>query len=185
MALGALRRGGPRLHRVAFALWTGDQVGELLRRVWQQRSEAVDESKRTIYPSIRRRAESENARIYFADQPRIRWECHAGTTWAPVGKTMVVEATGARFSPNLISAISPGGELHSRLVEGPVTAGVFAELSARSAAETPAEQKAFLIVGGHPLASRPGHQRQLEARVDLLFLPPYSAQRNRDQQVRG
>jgi hypothetical protein len=34
-----------------------------------------------------------------------------GTTWAPVAQTPVVEATGARFKVNLISAVSPRGQL--------------------------------------------------------------------------
>jgi transposase len=34
----------------------------------------------------------------------------SGTTWAPQGCTPVVEATGKRFSPNMISAVVDGGQ---------------------------------------------------------------------------
>lgn len=105
-----------------------------------------------------------------------------------MGKTPVVEATGARFSINLLSAISPGGELRFRLVEGTVTAGVFADFIARLAADTPAEQKVFLIVDGHSTHRARRVQRQLQAlegRVEPFFLPPYSPQLNPDEQVWG
>jgi len=36
----------------------------------------------------------------------VRSNYHAGTTWAPVGQTPAVCATGARFGLNMISAIS-------------------------------------------------------------------------------
>jgi hypothetical protein len=31
---------------------------------------------------------------------------NAGTTWAPVGQTPVVKATGARFGLNMLSAVN-------------------------------------------------------------------------------
>jgi hypothetical protein len=36
----------------------------------------------------------------------VRSDYHAGTTWAPVGQTPVVRTTGARFSVNMISAVT-------------------------------------------------------------------------------
>ena len=53
------------------------------------------------------------ASIFFADEASIRTDHHAGTTWAPVGQTPVVITTGERKSVNMVSAISPRGELRS------------------------------------------------------------------------
>jgi len=61
------------------------------------------------YPAIRAGAEAQNAIIYFADEASIRSDYHSGTTWARKGKTPVVKATGARFSINMISAVSGEG----------------------------------------------------------------------------
>ena len=58
------------------------------------------------YPKIRKLAKKEKATIYFGDEASVRSDYHSGTTWAPVGKTPVVETTGARFSVNMISAVS-------------------------------------------------------------------------------
>ncbi|AWN15486.1 Transposase [Salinisphaera sp. LB1] len=213
---GALRDSDPRQYRFAFALWTRDIVRELLRRergvrvsavtvgrvlrrlgftpqrplrrAWQQSPEAVAEWKQTVYPEIRRRAQRERARIYFADESGVRSDYHAGTTWAPTGETPIVEATGARFSINLVSAISPGGSLRFQLVEGTVTAEVFAGFIQRLAADTAADEKVFLIVDGHPTHRAKRVRRTLEAldgRVELFFLPGYSPELNPDEQVWG
>jgi hypothetical protein len=54
------------------------------------------------------RAQQENAHIYFVDESGVRSTHHAGTTSGrPKGQTPVVEATGARFSVNLLFAVGP------------------------------------------------------------------------------
>ena len=59
--------------------------------------------------------QTHEAKVYFADEAGIRSDCHAGTTWAERDSTPVVKATGARFSCNMISAVSPLGELRFML----------------------------------------------------------------------
>ena len=66
------------------------------------------------FPAIRKQAKAEGASIYFADEAGIRSDYHAGTTWAPVGQTPVVKATGARHSLNMRrSLINPGTYLRA------------------------------------------------------------------------
>ena len=55
------------------------------------------------------------ATIYFADEAGIRSDYHAGTTWAPVGRTPVVQRTGARYSMNMLSAVTAQGALRFML----------------------------------------------------------------------
>ena len=124
----------PRQLRFPFALWTRAMireligrefgvrlsevsVGRLLRklglspqrplyRAYQQNPEAVARWKAEAYPAIRGQGAKVGARIYFADETGVRSDYHAGTTWAPVGRTPVVAATGDRFGVNLISAVT-------------------------------------------------------------------------------
>src|SRR6476661_1112191 len=131
----------PRQFQFDFALWTRrivrdlirlqfdvemtpQGVGQLLRRLglspqrplyraYQQNPEAVQQWKEDRYPAIREQARQEGAEIYFGDESGVRTDHHAGTTWAPVGQTPVVEVTGERKSVNMISAVSPGGTLTS------------------------------------------------------------------------
>jgi hypothetical protein len=56
-------------------------------------------------------ARKEGATIYFGDEASIRSDSHSGTTWAPTGETPVIETPGARFSINLVSAVSAQGLL--------------------------------------------------------------------------
>src|SRR5512147_2538983 len=97
-------------------------VGRLLRRLglspqrplwraYQQNPEAVDRWKREQFPAIRAQAAAAGATIWFADEAGVRSDYHAGTTWAPVGRTPIVRTTGARHSVNLISAVTAQGAL--------------------------------------------------------------------------
>src|SRR5215218_5796369 len=76
-------------------------VGRLLRklglspqrplyRAYQQNPEAVARWKAETYPQLRTEAAQVGATIYFADEAGVRSDYHAGTTWAPVGRTPVV-----------------------------------------------------------------------------------------------
>jgi len=70
-------------------------------------------------------ARREGATVYFADESGIRSDYHKGPTWAPKGETPLVEATGRRFSLNMLSAISPSGKMRFMLNEGTTTARGF------------------------------------------------------------
>src|SRR6187455_1763507 len=134
----------PRQFQFDFALWTRRIVRDLIRqqfdvemtpqgvgkllhrlglspqrplyRAYQQDPEAVRRWKEERFPAIRAQARREGAEVYFGDESGVRTDHHAGTTWAPVGQTPVVEVTGERTSVNMISAVSPGGRAQVRRV---------------------------------------------------------------------
>ena len=129
----------PRQYEFEFALWTRDLVRTLIRRefkvslsavsvgwllrtlglspqrplwrAWQANPDAVQRSKDEQFPAIRKQAKAEGATVYFADEAGLRSDYHTGTTWAPIGQTPVVKATGARHSLNMISAVTAQGLL--------------------------------------------------------------------------
>jgi len=136
------------------------------------------------YPRLRARAQKCGATIYFADEASMRSDYHSGTTWAERGDTPVVGATGKRFSVNLISAISPEGELRWMEVEGNMTAEKFIEFLERMIKDrtTPV----FLIVDGHPAHRAKAVKRFVKEnseRLELHFLPSYSPHLNPDELV--
>jgi hypothetical protein len=61
----------------------------------------------------------------LADEASVRSDFHSGTTWAPVGQTPVVASTGSRVTVNMISAVSPRGELHFKLIDGSMNSEQF------------------------------------------------------------
>lgn len=155
-----------------------------LRRAYQQNPEAVERWKKEEYPAISEAAKSQGAEILFADEASVRSDYHSGTTWAPVGKTPVVEATGARFSLNLISAVSAEGTLRFMTVDGRLTGPKFIEFLRRLLHG--AERPIFLIVDGHPVHRSARVRSFVESTngaLQLFFLPSYSPELNPDEQV--
>lgn len=142
--------------------------------------------EREDYPAIQALAKRVEATIYFSDESGMRSDYHTGTTWAPCGETPVVRATGRRFSLNMISAISPRGQVRFMTHTGTCTAAIFRDFLKRllTSSGTPV----FLIVDGHAI-----HKTKLvrdfvttqEGRLRLFHLPPYAPKLNLDELVWG
>jgi transposase len=202
----------PQQFKFEFALWTLGTIRQLIKmkfdvslsevsvgrlmkrlgfspqrplyRAWQQDPVLVQQWQDTEYPQIAKRAKREGAVIMFADEAGIRSDHHAGTTWAPIGKTPVVKATGARYATNMISAVSAQGSFRFMTVQGGINATVFCSFLKRLIAGM--DKKVFLVVDGHP-----AHKAKLVRRfvqehndqLELFFLPPYAPELNPDELV--
>ena len=202
----------PRQLEFEFALWTREMVRQLIRRefrvslsavsvgrllrtlglspqrplwrAWQANPEAVQRWRDEQFPAIRAEAKKAGATVYFADEAGIRSDYHAGTTWAPVGQTPVVKATGARHSLNMISAVTAQGLLRFSTFTGGFTAARFIEFCKKLLADT--DGPVYLVVDGHP-----AHRAKLvtefvdstDGRLRLFVLPAYSPQLNPDEWV--
>jgi transposase len=195
-----------------FALWTREIVRELIRerfsvrlsevsvgrllrklglspqrplaRAYQRDPQLVQSWLEEDYPAIQKAAKRAGAQIFFADEANLRSDYHSGTTWAPIGQTPVVQRTGARFSLNLISAISPRGELRFMCREGRLTASTFIEFLERLLINQHAP--IFLVVDGHPVHRSVAVKRFVAEQGDrlrLFHLPPYSPDLNPDELV--
>jgi transposase len=170
-------------------------VGRLLRklglspqrplyRAYQQNPQAVARWKAETYPQIRREAASVGATIYFVDEAGVRSDYHAGTTWAPVGQTPVVAATGDRFGVNLISAVTAKGKLRFAAYDGSLNGSVFIDFCRRLLHDTPGP--VFVVLDGHPV-HRSNAVKQFAASTNgqlrLFFLPGYAPELNPDEWV--
>lgn len=202
----------PQQFKLPYALWTLSLIRELIRRqfgkslalasvsrimkllgfsvqkplyeAWQQDPVLVRQWEAEIYPEIRAEARRVGATIYFADESGLRSDYHTGTTWAPVGQTPVVQATGRRFALNMLSAVSPQGEFRFMVHAGTVNTAVFETFLKRLMVGT--EHPVFVIVDGHPTH----RSRRVKAfaastagKLRLFFLPPYAPHLNPDEQV--
>jgi transposase len=202
----------PRQLQFPFALWTREMVRELisrefgvrlsvisvgrllrtlglsaqrpLYRAWQQNPAVVEAWKAEVFPAIRAEAAQVGATVYFADEAGIRSDYHAGTTWAPVGRTPVVKTTGARFSVNMISAVTAQGALRFAVYDTTLTATVFIDFCSRLLHDAPGP--VFLIVDGHPAHRATATKKFVAAtggRLRLFYLPGYSPELNPDEWV--
>jgi transposase len=155
-----------------------------LHRAYQANPEAVEAWKKEQYPAIHARAKMEGATIYFLDEASVRSDYRTGTTWAPVGETPVVKATGARFSVNMISAIASVGQMRFAIVEGTLDAEKFIGFLRSLLHDTPGT--VFLVVDGHPVHRSKAVKEfvaSTEGRLELFQLPSYSPQLNPDEWV--
>lgn len=202
----------PRQLQFDFALWTRDMakmlierefavtmsasaVGRLLHRLglsvqrplwraWQQDDEAVRERKEERFPAIREAAAQVGGTISFGDEAGLRSDFHAGTTWAPIGKTPVVKTTAARRSINMISAVTATGVMKFATYTGSFTAKLFIDFLKRLASDTPGP--VFLIVDNHTIHRAKIVQAYLESTngmVNVHRLPSYSPELNPDEWV--
>jgi transposase len=170
------------VHRLMKIL--GFSAQKPLYQAWQQDPVLVRTWETETYPAIRVEAKRVGATIYFADESGIRSDYHTGTTWAPQGQTPVVEATGRRFSLNMISAVSAQGEFRFMLHEGSVGANVFLEFLKRLMIG--AQKPVFVIVDGHPIHKAKlitAYVDSLGGKLKLFYLPPYSPHLNPDETV--
>lgn len=155
-----------------------------LAKAFEQNPSLVEQWVKTEYPRIRAQANREGAEIFFADESGIRSDFHAGTTWAPIGRTPVVKQTGQRFSLNMISAISPKGQLRFMVTRNRIGASVFVQFLKRLMPGC--GKPIFLIVDGHPTHKARLVKTCLErmkGKLKLFYLPPYSPELNPDEYV--
>jgi transposase len=202
----------PRQMEFSFALWTSLLVANLiwrqyrirfskasvcrlmnqlglspqkpLWRAFQKNPELVDKWVKEEYPKIWALAKQHKADIFFGDEAGIRSDFHTGKTWAVRGKTPIIKTTGARFSCNMISAVSPRGAMRFMLIEGKFNNDSFIDFLKRLIHNWP--HPVFLIVDGHPVHKSVAVSKFVaatEGRLHLFYLPPYSPELNPDEQV--
>lgn len=198
--------------KFSFALWTRDLVREYIRqkfhvslsgvsvsrllakmglspqkplmRAYQQNETLVKTWMTKDFPAIKKLAKREKADIFFGDEAGVRSDDHKGTTWAPIGKTPIVKTTGARFGVNIVSAISPRGEMEFMITKGKFNSDTFIEFLEKLIRYK--RKKIFLIVDGHPThKSKKVNEfvSEHKDRLRLFILPPYSPELNPDELV--
>ena len=101
------------------------------------------------YPALAADARRERATIHWADEMGLRSDHVTGTSYAPVGQTPVVRATGQRFGCDMISAITIAVALAFIVFQGNFHNPVLIEFMKRLLRQ--AKGKLYLIVDGHPV----------------------------------
>jgi transposase len=155
-----------------------------LMKAFQQNPTLVEDWLKREYPKIRSRAKRLGAEIFFADSAAVRSDFHVGRTGAPRGETPVVRMTGARIVLNMISAVSPKGQLRFMVVSGRVAAAEFCEFLRRLVHGM--KQQVFLVCDGRPVHRSAKVSELAESfgdRLELYHLRPYSPELNPDELV--
>ena len=155
-----------------------------LRRAYERDPVAVERWQRETYPALRQRARRRGAEIFFLDEAGVRSDAPLGRTWAPRGRTPVVQTSGQRQKVNAISAVSPRGAFWYKVFTERLNATTFrAFLQAFLRGR---RHPVFLVVDGHP-AHRAGliatFVQAQRGHLELHFLPGYAPDLNPDEFV--
>jgi len=153
-----------------------------VRRAYERNEEAITRWLAEDYPAIARQAKRAKATIYWGDEMGVRSDHVTGTSYAPVGHTPVIRATGQRFGCNMISAITNKGALAFMVFTGTFVASRFVVFLRRLLKQ--AKGSVYLIVDGHPV-----HKSRLAKefvarhgkRLRLILLPGYCPELNPDE----
>ena len=153
-----------------------------VRRAYERNDAAIARWLKREYPAIARQAKREHAVIYWGDEMGLRSDHVTGTSYAPVGRTPVVRATGQRFGCNMLSAITNKGALAFMVFEGKFKAPVFVAFMHRLLKQVAGT--IYLIVDGHPV-HKSGTATRFAAthasRLRLIRMPGYCPELNPDE----
>jgi transposase len=153
-----------------------------VRRAYERNDAAIARWLKQEYPAIARQARRDKAAIYWGDEMGLRSDHVPGTSYAPVGRTPVVRATGQRFGCNMISAITNKGALAFMVFEGKFKASVFVTFLQRLLKQVTG--KISLVVDGHPVHKSRAATRvaaKHSSRLRLIRLPGYCPELNPDE----
>jgi transposase len=152
------------------------------RHAREQDPDEVREFEEKTLPEVEKKAEQEHGQLHFADETGSRVQDQIGTSYAPIGQTPVLEVPKTRIQQNLISSVTPDGEMTYRLFSGTMNSRKFIEYLEQLIAST--DKKVFLMIDRHPAHTANVVQDWVQVHADeieITWLPRYSPEYNPDE----
>lgn len=208
----AVTLGNPQQYQLEFCLWTlntlraliqrelgitlsKSAVSRLLRHLgltpqrplyksYKQDPRKAEQYLAETFPAAVAEARRRDAEIYFVDEASVRSDAHRGTTWGKAGDTPVVRNSGGRFSFNVISAVSPRGDMRFSFITDRMNSKRF--IAFLKKLHKDAGKPIMVVVDNARYHHSKETQRFVTAREDqiqLVFLPAYTPEFNPDEQV--
>ena len=138
------------------------------------------------FPRVKRYAEKTGAEIAFEDEAGVRLEAHAGRTWGARGETPEVIATGKRGKFNILSIVTPEGNMEFSIEADNIDSDVYIAFLERLLAGR--KRLLILFVDHAPFHNskkvREFH-RANRHKIRIYFLPGYAPERNPAEQLWG
>ena len=155
-----------------------------LQRAYQRYPQAIERWQRETYPGIAAAARQSGADVYFWDESGFRADTVHGKTWAPKGKTPVIQRPGQRQSISAASAVNAKGGFWFATYQGALNAELFIELlkklmKARS-------KLVHLVVDGLPAHKKANVREYIastQGKLTMHVLPGYAPDLNPDELV--
>jgi transposase len=140
----------------------------------------VAEYLNATFPEAMAKAKALDTRVFCVDESAIRSDAHRGS----VGETPVVRDSGGRFGMNLISAVSPRGDLRFSVIGETMDSARF--IAFLKQPHRDAGGPILVVVDNakyHHSRETRRFVEQQEGQIQLVYLPPYSPELNPDEQV--
>ncbi len=162
----------------------GFSVQRPIKRAYKQDQSKIDEWLNKDFPGITKRAEDENAEIFFGDETNFQNTMNYLKGYAPKGKTPVVKTESQRFKVNMLSAVSKRGKLRFMLYKDNMNADKLIDFLGRLVRDS--SKKVFLILDN----LRVHHSNKVKdwldnhkEKIEVFYLPPYAPEYNPDELV--
>lgn len=200
----------PEDYDIPLPRWTRKAVQELIRRLYDEeltlqgvgkylarwnmtpqkparhaREQDPDEvrefEEKTLQNTVKQ-AKKEGGQLHFADETGARISDQIGTTYAPKGQTPVEDVPDNRVRQNVISNVTPEGEMLHWLFPGHMNADTFIEYLEYLVGWS--QRKLFLLIDRHPshTAAKVDHWlKEHSDQIKITWLPRYSPEYNPDE----
>lgn len=165
------------------ARW-GFSVQRPVKRAYKQDKKQIDKWLNDEFSGITKRAEAENAEIFFGDETNIQNTANYMKGYAPKGKTPVVKVESQKFKVNMLSAISKRGKLRFMLYKDNMDSDKLIDFMGRLIRDV--RKKVFLILDNlrvHHSKKVQGWLEKHKDRIEVFYLPPYAPEYNPDELV--
>jgi transposase len=200
----------PQAHDIASSTWTRQAVAELIasrlgieltlqgvgkylrrwgltpqkpaRQAREQDPEEVREFVEQTLPDIQERAEEEGAQLHFIDEVGVKAQDQIGASYAPRGETPVLEVPKTHIEQDVISSVTPDGELFYWPFPGTMTGPKFIEFLEQLVSQ--ASRKVIVFADRHPAHEAGAVEAWLEGResdIEVHWLPRYAPEYNPDE----
>jgi hypothetical protein len=197
-------------HDIASATWTRQAVAELIvkevgleltlqgvgkylrrwgltpqkpaRQAREQDPEEVREFVEQTLPAVQEKADKEEAQLHFVDEVGVKTSDQIGTSYAPKGDTPVQEVPKTHIEQDVISSVTPDGDLLYWAFPGTMKAEKFIDFLEHLVSE--ASGKIIVLTDRHPAHDAQAVEDWLEGResqIEVEWLPRYSPEYNADK----
>lgn len=136
------------------------------------------------FPYITKRAEEENAEIFFGDETNMQNTANYMKGYAPKGRTPIIKVEAQKFKINMLSAVSKCGKLRFMLYKDNMDSKKLIEFMRRLVHNS--EKKVFLILDNLRIHHSKAVQKWAENhkdKIEVFYLPPYAPEYNPDELV--
>jgi transposase len=200
----------PRDHDLPSATWTRQAVAELIanrvgveltlqgvgqylrrwgltpqkpaRQAREQDPNEVQTFVQETLPEVKAQAQEAEAQLHFVDEVGVKTSDQIGTSYAPKGETPVQEVPKTHIEQDVISSVTPDGELLYWAFPGTMNAEKFIDFLEHLVSE--ASGKIIVFTDRHPAHEAQAVEDWLEGResqIEVEWLPRYSPEYNADE----